>query len=145
MHQIHRRIGFEKIAPGSFSGMRFARDEKNTQLVSYTFDAHARPIVDLSQFVCDRRGFDFDDVPAAMENWNRDALRHPDRNAARLQGVPIAADRHLRRLLAGAVVLDAISDGLPLTDNAEARCGYQRNATVAFIPMSGDQRMDRRG
>ena len=59
--------------------------------------------------------------------------------------VTVAAHRHLGGGRIGALILDPISDGLRLPDNAEARRGNERDAAVAFVLVSGNQRMDRSG
>ena len=80
-----------------------------------------------------------------MRDRNLDALRHADGNAFLVDHVAVAAHRHLGGAGIGALILDPIGDGLRLADNAEARRGNERDAAVAFVRVSGNQRMDRRG
>jgi hypothetical protein len=80
-----------------------------------------------------------------VRNGDGDALRSPNRDAARFNQVAVASDGDLRGAFAAALVLHPICDRLRLTDNAEARRRDQRNAAVAFIRMTGDQRLHRRG
>ncbi len=80
-----------------------------------------------------------------MRNWDLGVLRYADGNGALIDHVAIAAHRHFSGTGIRALILDPIGDGLRLTDDAEARCGNERDAAVAFVLMSGNQRMDRRG
>ncbi len=45
----------------------------------------------------------------------------------------------------GALILDLISDGLRLPDDAEARRGDERDAAVALVLVAGDEGVERRG
>ena len=145
MHEIDRRVGFEQIAPGPLAGIRLAGYQKHPQLVAYAVDRDHGAIVDLRQFVVERRRLDLDDIRAAMRDRNLDLLRDADRNSALVDYVAVAAHRHFGGAGVRALILDPVSDGLRLADDAEARRGNQRNAAVAFVRVPGDQRVDRRG
>ena len=45
----------------------------------------------------------------------------------------------------GALILDAVGDGLRLPDDAETRRGDQRDAAVTLVLAAGDERVNGRG
>ena len=72
-------------------------------------------------------------------------LRPADGDGARLDDVAVAAHRDLGRARLGALILDAVGDGLRLADDAETRRGDQRDAAVALVLAAGDERVNGRG
>jgi hypothetical protein len=58
------------------------------------------------------------------------ALRHPDPNAARLKDVAVAPHGNRGGPFAATLIVDFVSDGLRLTDNAEARRGDEFNPVM---------------
>src|SRR6185312_5210336 len=67
---------------------------------------------------------------AALGDRHIDVLLLPDRNVLFFQHLAVAPDRDLGGGFVGAVILDAIADGLRLADDAEARRRDQRDAAV---------------
>ena len=134
MHEIDRGIGLEQIAPGPLAGIRFAGDQKHAQLVAHAVDVDDGAVVDRRQLAGERRRFDLDDIRPAVRDRDIDTLRRADRNRARFHDLAVAADRHQRAPLVGALILHLIGDGLGLADDAEARRGNQGDPAVPLVP-----------
>ncbi len=66
------------------------------------------------------------------------------RKRALVDDLAVSADRDLGALAADALVVEAVGDGLGLSDDAEARRGDDRDTAVALVLLPGDQRVHRR-
>src|SRR6185437_9399168 len=120
-------------------------DEENAQLVADAVNAHDYAIVDLSEFAGKRCCLDLDDVLSAVGNGNGNALGGPDRDIARFDEVAVAPHRYLRRAFTATLVLHPIGDRLRLANDTKARRREQRDAPVALVLVTGDERVHRRG
>ena len=119
--EVDRGVRLEQVAPGALAGMRLARDQQHAQLVAHAVDRDHGAVVDLRQLVVDRRGLDLDDVRAGMGDLHVDGDVAADPDAAAVDLLAVAADRHLRGAGRGALILDLEGDRLALADDAEAR------------------------
>jgi len=80
-----------------------------------------------------------------VRNWNVNGLCSPDRNIPRFDDVTVAPNGYLGGAFVRALVLHAIRDRLRLTDDTEPRCRDPGDAAVAFVRMTGDEGVHRRG
>ena len=142
MHQIDRGVRLEQIAPRPLTGIRLAGNQKHAQFVAHTIDVDDGAVVDRRKLSGERRGLDFDDVRAAVRDGDVDALRRADRHSPRFHDVAVTAHRYRRGSLLGALILDLVGDGLRLANDAEARRGDQRDAAIALVLVTGDERMN---
>ena len=72
MHEIDRRIGFQKIAPDALAGMRRARNEKHAQPLAHALDRHDGLVVAQRQLVLGGGSIDLDHDAARVRDRNRD-------------------------------------------------------------------------
>jgi hypothetical protein len=142
--EIDAGVGFQQVAPGALAGVRLARDEQHAKLVAHAVDGNDGAVVDRGEFVFERRGFDLDDVLSGVRDRDLRVDGSAGRDGAAVEHFTVAPDGNLGRCRRGALVLDAIDDGLRLADDAEARRRHQHHAAVAFVAGAGDKRMDRR-
>jgi hypothetical protein len=113
--------------------------------IPHAVDRDHRAIVDGGQFIVERRRLDLDDIGAGVRDRHGQLDLGADDDAAFLEYVAVAPDRHLRRATARALILDAETDNLRLADDAETRRLGQDDTAVDLATVPGDQRMQRRG
>ena len=66
MHQIHRGVGLQKVAPDAFAGVGFARHQQHAQAVTHAVDLHDGGIVAVGQLAVNRGDRELQHVLPAM-------------------------------------------------------------------------------
>jgi hypothetical protein len=143
--EIDVRVGFEQIAPSTLAGVRLAGDEQYAQFFAYAFNRQCCAIVERREFSLEPCGLDLNDVRSSMGDFHRHfGPRAGDhRCACNLDAVAANDDRY-GGACGRAFVLDAVTDGLALADNAEARRCVKHDAAVALAGLTGNERVHRR-
>ena len=68
MHEVHRAVRFQQIAPGALARMGFARDQKDPQTITHAVDLDDGGIVSVRQLACcGRHGETYDVHPAVLK------------------------------------------------------------------------------
>ena len=146
MHQIHRRIGLEQIAPDPFAGMRLARDQQHAQPVAHAGDGDHSAIVLQGQF---RRAR----APPAIStifspSWVTGTLMlvsWPTGTTAAAQGLAVHRQCHFGSAVAAPPKSSTRSTICArLADNGEALGVHHRQLAVALAMIARDQHLQRR-
>ena len=141
MHEIYRCVGLEQVAPGALTRMWFTGHQQHTQFVAHAVDRNHGAVIHLRQFAFKRRGLYLDDIRSSMWNWYIQLDVGVYRDNSLFQDLSVTADGDFGGAGLCALILDAESDGLRLTDNAETRRQRQDDPTVDFVFLAGNQRV----
>ena len=97
MDEIDIGVGFQKIAPHPLALMRLARHQQHAQFVAHALDRDDGAVVDLRQFVGQRRDFEFEDIRPGVLDRALDVDRLADRRVERRDPLAVAAHFNARR------------------------------------------------
>ena len=150
MHEVHRRVGLQQVAPGPFARMRLARDQQHPQPVAHAVDLHHGGVVAVGQFAFGLGHAEGDDVLPAMLQDKRHLDVAPQRNARgeRIAAVDGDLDRDLARRLGrghGALVLDPQDHADLFADDPEGRGVLHHQPPVPVVGLARQQQVHRRG
>ena len=139
--EVHRRIGFQKVAPDAAGLVRLAGDQQHAQPVAHAGDGHRGAVVGEGQLF--RPGCGLDDhhvlaAPLDLDGQGR-VLARLDADALRRAAI----QRDLQLHLAAARVFHAHDEVGTLADDAEVRRVDDPHAAIAPVLVAGDQAVQR--
>src|SRR4029079_12870864 len=108
-----------------------------TYLVRHAVDRNHRAVVHLRELAFERRGLYLDDIRPGMRNRNIQLDVGVCVDDTLFQNLSVAADGDFGGARFGALIVDAESDRLQLTDDAKTGRQRQHDPTVDFVLVTG--------
>ena len=147
MDQIHRRVGFEKIAPDPVRRMRRAGNQQHPQPVADALDGNRGAVVAVGHLPLGRRHPQLDDIRPRMGEWHAQGFLRADLRSDPGGRPAIDPDFDLHRLRPArrrsARSLHHEGQFDALAQDAEIRCLPEHEIAVIFTGPAGDQGMHR--
>ena len=145
--QVHRRVGFEQIAPDPLARMGLARNQEHFQAVPHAVHGRDSAVVGEAELARPRFHPELEDGGARMIDGKRDALGAAEDDAHGLQGTAVRRDRNQGAAAAGSLRAEVLHEKLDLdllADDAVGRRRLDRQPPVAVpVRIAGQQHMDR--
>ena len=149
MHKIHRRVGFQQVAPCAFARMRLARDQQHPQPVAHTVDLDHGGIVAVGQLALGRGQFELHHVLPAMFQHQRQFQFAAHAHVVAARRATVDRDRQLRHLARRSGHLPLILDHQPdrgfLADDTKGGGGPDHQPSVPVARAPRQQQVQRRG
>jgi hypothetical protein len=146
VHQIHRGVGFQDVAPGPLARVRLAGDQQDPQALAHAVDHHGGVVVDQGELVRARLDRDLQHAGPAVVQLELDLFFPPDRqhDGARLPAV--LGQGHLGQVARAALwqVVDPEGQGQPAPDDAVAGRLDHGQAAVPLVLSAAEQEVERR-
>ena len=145
MDEVHRRVGFQQVAPDPLPGMGPPRDKQHLQAVPHAVHGDDRAVVGGAELVRPRLHPELEDGGARAVHGKGDAFRTAEDDAHRLQGPAVRRDRDQRAAAPGALRAQILNQKLDLdilADDAVGRCRPDGQPPVAvLLRVAGQQHM----
>ena len=146
MHQVHRRVGLQKIAPGALTGMRLARYQQHPQAVAHAVDDDGRTVVAQRQFFRSGRRFDLDNAETGVIQHQRNVFVTANAEVVLFGRVAVAPDADAGGAAGlGPAILDTQDQRQSAVDHAVGRGLAHHQAPVAHLAAAADQAVHRSG
>ena len=146
MHQIHRRVRLQQVAPNPFARMRLTRNQEHPQPVAHAVDLHHGGVVAVGQLVLHRGQREMQHVLPAMRQGHRQFQIGVDRHREGhwILGIHGNGDLGLRAQGGGrALIFDPQLQRELLADDSKGRGIGDDKAAVPIAGAPGQQHMQR--
>ena len=145
VHQIHRWVGLQEVAPDPLSGMGHAGNQKHAKPVADAVDDHRGAVVRQRQLALDGRDLELEDIGPAMFDLDLEGLLAADGEIRALPRPAVAADEEAggRARRGTRHVLDADDHLDAVADDTVSRRLLDHQAAVPRVARAAQQHMER--